>query len=391
MIQTRLIKFFSILFLLLQAGHLKSQDRDPKPVFPTIWQIPHKTLWQKFMWIHRTATFIITKDRKINYDTTYIKAYQKRFTVTLPVSTRLMYFDLIDWKNNQRLNYLPNNHYDLGIGVSSRWATFIANTGISFYNTHKSDRGTTKFTDLQLNIFGTWFTSDITYQNYRGFYISNTRSFDYPGDRPYEIRKDVRATLFTNSTYYIFNPKKFSYRSSFAFTERQKKSAGSFLLGAYYTLFGLRADSSLVSTAFSPYFNANAHIIGGSAQAFGINGGYIFTGVKNKFYVTTSVVPGIGFNQEHYERDDSTSYRSPFNLSWKLNLRLGIGYDQGNYFTGISGVYDYFWLFNKTNATFNYSTSKFMVFIGYRFNTAKAEKKILRKLKFIDYEGDPTR
>lgn len=383
------IKFLLCALLLLLAGQIKSQDKASPPVLQTIKKIPHETFYEKVMWIHRTATFIITRDRSITYDTTYIKAYPKRFTVTVPVSGRLMYFDLIDWKAGKRLNFAPNYRYDLGIGLSSRWATFIANTGVTFYNKNKSEKGHTKYTDLQLNLFGKWVTSDISYQNYHGFYVGNTQQFDYPEGHKYEVRGDVEATLLANSTYFIFNAKKFSYRSSFAFTERQKKSAGSFLLGTYYTLFGMKADSSLVSTAFAPYFSDNTHIIRGNAQSFGINGGYIFTGVKNKFYVTTSVVPGIGVNQEYYERDDSTTYRSKFNPSWKLNLRLGIGYDNGNYFIGTSGVYDYFWLFNKTNATFNYSTSKFMVFVGYRFNFTKAEKRILRKLKFIDYEGDP--
>jgi len=388
MIPARRIKFLLIPILLLLAGKIKSQDKD-LPVLPTIMKIPHKTLYEKIMWIHRTATFIITKERKITYDTTYIKAYPKRFTVTMPVSGRLMYFDLIDWKNNERLNYIPNYRYDLGIGLSSRWATFIANTGVRFYNNNKEEKGSTRYTDLQLNLFGKWVTSDISYQNYHGFYIANTRKFDYPGDRKFEVRSDVRAILFANSAYYVFNAKKFSYRSSFAFTERQLKSAGSFLLGTYYTIFSLKADSSLVSTAFAPYFNDNAHIVRGSAQSFGINAGYIYTGVHNKFYLTTSVVPGIGLNQEYYMRDDTSTYLSKLNPSWKLNLRLGIGYDQGNYFFGTSGVYDYFWLFNKTNATFNYSTSKFMVFVGYRFKAQKVEQKILRKLKFIDYPGDP--
>ncbi|MCW3086141.1 MAG: hypothetical protein JWP12_3507 [Bacteroidetes bacterium] len=376
-------------FIFIHSGQMKGQN--PEQPQPTIWDIPHHTAWEKLMWIHRTVTFIVIKDRKPLVDTAYVKLYPKRFTVTVPVSARLMYFNLIDWQTNRRLQFSPNYRYDVGIGLSSRWATFVANTGITFYNAHKSERGVTKYSDLQLNLYGKRVTSDISYQNYHGFYVGNTPKYDYPGSAKYEIRGDVKATLFATSTYYIFNFKKFSYRSAFAFTEQQKKSAGSFLLGGYYTLFGMKADSSLVSTAFAPYFDPKSHIIEGSSQTFGLNAGYIYTFVKNKFYITTSIVPGIGLEQEHYERSDSSTYRSPFNPSGKLSLRLGFGYDHGNYFIGTNGMYDYFWAFDKSNATFNYSTGKFRVFIGYRFNFLKAEKRILRKLSLIDYPGDPRR
>ncbi|MCW3072542.1 MAG: hypothetical protein JWO44_2432 [Bacteroidetes bacterium] len=379
-------KLITVLLFFLFTQKITGQST---PAKKTIWDIPHKTLSEKWMFPHRAAVFQIIKERKKTYDTTYIKSYSKRFILTLPVTTRLMHFDLVDWKTNKRLQYTPNYRYDLCIGLSSRWATFIANTGIAIYNLKNKQRGVTKYNDIQLNLYGKRVTSDISYQYYRGFYIANTHDYTHEGSGKFEIRPDVKTTLFSTSTYYVFNYKKFSYRSTFAFTESQLKSCGSALLGGYYTLFGVRSDSSLVSNTFIDAFDSLSLIRKGSSQTFGINAGYIYTFVKKKFYATTSVVPGFGLEQTYYERADGSQFRSSFGPSAKINLRLGFGYDAGNFYFGTMGLYDFFFNFSKSNCSFNYSTGKAMVFVGYRFRAIKTERRILRKLRLIDYPGDP--
>jgi hypothetical protein len=381
------LKLFILFILLLSGLKTNCQEKtEQKKIFA---DIPHKTAWEKWMWIHRSITYVIIKERKPTFDTTYIKSYAKRLTITIPVFARFMHFDLRDHENGRFLQYTPNYRYDVGFGVSSRWATFITNTGIVFFNNNNNEKGVTKYNDFQLNLYGKRYTSDITYQNYRGFYISNTGDFEHEKNGPFEVRGDVKATLFTNSTYYIFNSKKFSYRNSFAFTEKQLKSAGSFLAGPYYSLFGVRADSSLISTTFQPYFDSLSNIKEGSVQSFGLSAGYIHTFVKQKAYLTISIVPGAGFDQTTYERTNNTNFRGPFNFGTKANLRLGVGYDTGTFFVGVMGVYDYFYNFNGSSSAFNYSTGKAMAYLGYRFKYEKTEKKILRKLGLIDYPGDP--
>jgi hypothetical protein len=161
------------------------------------------------------------------------------------------------------------------------------------------------------------------------------------------------------------------------------------LLGGYYTLFGVTSDSSLISSQFAHYFDTLSLIKEGSAQTFGLNGGYIYTYVKEKFYATTSLVPGFGLEQTTYDRTDKSKYRSPYNPSAKINFRFGLGYDTGNFYYGLMGMYDYFFSFSRSNCTFNYSTGKARVFIGYRFNFLRSEHRFLKKLSLVGYPGDP--
>src|ERR1700689_4954612 len=100
---------FFILFIILS---IRSNAQDAAPIAKhkppkTIWDIPHKTAWEKWMWIHRTAVFYITKERKVSYDTNYVKSYYKRFVITIPVSTRFLQFTLIDGKTGSKLTFSP--------------------------------------------------------------------------------------------------------------------------------------------------------------------------------------------------------------------------------------------------------------------------------------------
>lgn len=379
-----------LLWMIFSFNPSKAQDSssvEKKTVVKTIWDIPHKTLWQKWMWIHRSIAFGITKERPINYDTTFITSYHKKLVISLPISTRFIQFSLIDFKSGNKLTFSPNLEYDLGISLSSRWASFIFNTGAKIYNSDIDVKGKTKYQDYQLNLYGRKFTTDMFVQYYSGFYINNSQTYsNYISDKPYAIRADVFALNIGVSSYYIVNHRKFSYQNSFSFVEHQKKSAGSLLVGLYYSYFSDNSNSTLVTTPFRSSFDTLSYINNGHTNNFGLNLGYIYTLVfLKKFYITASAVQGIGGEQINYERDDHSEYHKLVGGSGKLNVRGALGYDNGKYFIGAMGTTDYYLFRGNWNSTFDYSFGKFMIYTGYRFSSLKMERKLLRHFKLIDY------
>src|ERR1700752_509663 len=315
-----------IYFLVMIISSINSNAQDSSSVtkrtpVKTIWDIPHKTAWEKWMWIHRSVAFQITKERPINYDTTYIKSYYKRLVVTFPVSSRFLQFSLIDLKSGSKLNFAPNLEYDLGIGVSSRWASFILNTGVQIFSGNTDIKGETTYQDYQLNIYSRKITTDMFVQYYSGFYIRNSKSYsNYVSDAPYAIRADVNAINMGVSSYYIVNHKKFSYGNSFSFVDQQKKSSGSLLLGVYYSYFDAKGSPSLVTPPFSNSFDSLSFIRQGHTQNFGFNLGYIYTYVFfKKCYATASLVQGIGGKQVVYTRDDNSSHNQWIGGAGKLH------------------------------------------------------------------------
>ena len=373
------------LFFLLNISF--AQDTVPQNSIHSIFDIPHETPWQKWMWIHRSVAFMITKERKPYFDTAYVKTYKKSVGVTIPISSRFLRFNLIDWASGNILKYSPNSSYDLGVSISSRWATFQFLTGIRIYENYKNQKGTTQFHDTQFNIYGARVTSDIFYQNYKSFYIRNSLSYPaYKSHLRYAVRSDINAISFGVSSYYIFNSKKFSYRSSFAYTEVQKKSAGSFLAGTYFFLFNVKGDSSLVGSPFRVVFDSLSFLKSATLQTYGINIGYIHTFVFFKrFYTTVSLVQGLGLEQTLYNDIKGKSFSSPLRGAAKLNCRYSLGYNLGRFYIGTMGILDYLFFSSKSNTTFNFNVGKITAFVGYRFYFLKTEQKILRKLNLIDY------
>jgi hypothetical protein len=384
--QTKILFISIILLMIISSVNSHAQITKKKHIpVKTIEDIPHKTFWQKFMWIHRSAVLKITKERPVNYDAAYIKTYYKRLVITIPFSTRFLNFSLIDLKSRNKLTFAPNLQYNLGISISSRWASFIVNTGVKAFN--DDIKGKTRSQDYQVNLFGRKFTTDIFVQHYSGYFIKNSKSYNnYVSDQPYAIRNDINDLHIGVISYYIVNHKKFSYGNSFAFVEQQKKSAGSLLLGLYYSYFEANGSPSLVIAPFRSSFDSLSFIRIAQTHNFGLNLGYIYTLIFfKKCYATASFVYGTGGEQVVYKRDDHSTYHHFSVGSEKLNVRLGLGYDVGRYFIGTMGMYDYFFSRGKLNPTFDYSFGKIMVYVGYRFAILKKERKILHELKLIDY------
>jgi hypothetical protein len=381
------LQFLLITSLLILSLRSNAQDSILKKKIKTIRDIPHDTFKEKLLWPHRSFVFHALKERKVNYDPEYIKSNYKRFVVTLPVSTRFLLFTLKDPVSGSKLTFAPNIQYNLGISISSRWASFIVNSGVKLFGGDSGIKGKTTYHDYQLNLYGRKFTTDMFVQFYKGFYVQNSKSYkEYESDKPFAIRNDINALNIGVSSYYIVNHKRFSYGNSFSFTEQQKKSAGSILVGLYYSYFAAYGTPSLISDPFRSSFDTLSLIRNCHTNNLGINLGYIYTWVfLKKCYATASLSQGVGGQQMGYKRDDNSTYQRLIFGAGKLNVRLALGYDTGRYFIGTMAIFDYFVFRGKFSSTIDYSFGKFMGYVGYRFSVLKPEKKLLRKLGLIDY------
>jgi hypothetical protein len=376
-------RIYLLFISFLLAFTLKAQESSVKKIN----DIPHKTLRELWMWPHRSFALISTRERKITYDTAYIKSFYKRIVITLPVSSRFLKFTLSDQKSGNKLIYVPNLQYNLGISLSSRWASFVLNSGVKLFTGNAAVKGKTVYRDYQLHLYGRKMNSDIFFQQYQGFYIRNSATYNnFSAEQAYAIRSDVRAMNLGANTVYVVNHRKFSYGNAFAFVEQQKKKAGSLLIGVYYTYFAASGDHSLVDQPFRGSFDSLSMIKKGYSHNFGLNIGYIYTFVFfKKWYATASVTQGIGGERSVYTRDDDSKYYQFSAGAGKLNASFTFRYDNGRYFAGTMGMFDSFLFRGRANSTFDYTYGKLMVYAGYRFSVLKAEKRILKKLKLTDY------
>jgi hypothetical protein len=108
----RTIKLVVLFFLLVIMQSIKCNSQETSfttnKIIKTIHDIPHKSIREKWMWIHRSVVFIITKERPVNWDTTYIKSFFKKLVITIRISSRFLQFSLIDFKSGNKLTFAPN-------------------------------------------------------------------------------------------------------------------------------------------------------------------------------------------------------------------------------------------------------------------------------------------
>jgi hypothetical protein len=358
-----------------------------KKLSELIMDIPHSTGRDKLLWVPRTFVASLLYEQKSTYDTTYIKSFERTFVVTLPVTSRVLRFSLSEPGSRNKMNFDPNLEGNLGLSLSWRWARLTFNSRIKIFGGEEEKKGKSHFKDFQIHLFGRRVTTDFFIQSYKGFYISNSGDYGVSTKaQPYVIRPDVNAFNIGISNYYVVNYRKFSYRNSFAFVEQQRKSAGSVLLGFYYSYFKAGGEAPLISEPFTNSFDSLFYIRSVEKHSIGLNLGYIYTLVfLKRFYATASVAQGVGFDLSKYTRDDKPLHsRLHIGIS-KLNFRFSIGYDRGRYFIGTNGILDYVLLKRRSELPFEYSFGKVMVYVGYRFSF-KGERKFLRRLKLIDYQ-----
>jgi hypothetical protein len=299
-----------------------------------------------------------------NHDTSYIENYSDSFIFKLIGVNKYNYFRVKDSGANTSARFRPDRRLNLGFGISYKWFAFdlAFNTGIE----EDSDFQNSELIDLSATIFSSKQFISATYQYYYGYQMSKVSgiSVDKLPDSP--IRDDIRTVYFGLQYYFVFDYDKYSLKSSFIHNERQKKSAGSFLVGAGFGYYNLAADSTVIPSEFHEDFDERLHFTDVNASNLGVGIGYIYTLVwKKHFYATVSFIPGIGLNFGDYK----TEFRKPYNTHLYLGFKTmnSIGYNAKQLFGGIQFTNDLFKTRIEKKLNIFTGHGKAKIFIGYRF------------------------
>jgi len=277
--------------------------------------------------------------RHADKDTAYIREfYRKHMVIRAYESTKFNNFKFIDRHN--KLVYKPNNHNIFGLGFNYRF--FSLNAGIYIPSTGKNigEYGRTKALDLQPHLYAHRFIVDLYAQFYHGYYLSNEGATQYNYQHAdVEKRPDIVTKNISVGVQYVFNDKRFSYNAPFYQNERQKKSAGSFLVGGGVYHTDISGDSALtpVNINYANFFN-NYHFSATHNTGIGVNGGYAYTLViKKLFFLTEIVSAGAGVNSATLTNILSQSVQKT-GAGFNLSVQLAAGYNSDNYFAGVTYI-----------------------------------------------------
>jgi hypothetical protein len=175
---------------------------------------------------------------------------------------------------------------------------------------------------------------------------------------------------------YVFNNTKFSYRSAFTFNERQKKSAGSAIIGGGLIFNYIRADSSMVGSDYIVELDS-LNINKANFANLYATGGYAHNFVIKYFFLSLSLGLGFGVSTDRvFIENHNEEYRKS-GLSVVSVFRASVGYNRDNYYIGLSMYNNGLSIVSSKNIGLSYRNTNFNFYVGYRFSHLFKKKEPL--------------
>jgi hypothetical protein len=224
--------------------------------------------------------------------------------------------------------------------------------------------------------FRHWF-QNLRYSRVQGYYLKNTSDYiDWKEGDPYIQFPDLVYTGFSCYTGYSLNPK-LSLKSITSQTERQLKSAGSFI-GLLNYRFYIIDDKSTSSPSGNTQKSNNLEI--------SLGPGYSYTYVlKERFYASLGFTPGIGYIQTWLTtRTNSVDYKTTqHNWAFRWDVKGGLGYNGRTFFSGIYGSVAGMKYRQENTTVVNFDTRIFIQgFFGFRIKAPAPVNRFFDSLPF---------
>jgi len=310
---------------------------------------------------------------RVSADTSYIADYTGLLTTRafLLFENASIQINPVD-ENISRIVYRPNANIRIGLAGFWKWFGLGLSFDNPFYKTDQDAYGKSSTIDVRVNAFGRFVAGELFVQQYKGFYISSPEK---PNGTHYLI-PGMRTFSAGLSGYWIYNADRFSIRAAFIQNERQKKSAGSFMVRPSFLLYKINSDNGIIpSELISKYQIAISNqITKGEFYSVGLSPGYAYTLVFLKnFYITAALFPGVAAQFYSYSHESGQSSGSEFNF--QLSGRFAAGYNSEKWFlggsvqTGFNEVPD-----KLSNAAFTYDVAQFRLWGGLRFDVFRKKK-----------------
>lgn len=305
-----------------------------------------------------------SKAQKI--DTCFVEPCKKKISMRTHYNFRNYSFVLKSSNNSEALvKYAPNLRNALGFGAT--YYNIALNLLVKLPDSEKKifNLGNTEYYDIRLNFNLRKFYNTFYYKNYSVFYLKdNDVLISTIQKEPLVTRTDIELTSYGYEMYYVFNSSRYSLNAAYKHTERQKISAGSFLLFSELNYQRLVSDSTIIPQLQKSSFSKYSDIENIEQYSINMLVGYTYNFVKNRLFFSPSLFAGLGYTSGNF--DVFTQTYSEKNLRYNLYSRITGGYNGIKYFTGI--------IFNSKNCisfvdpmkiriTDNFIT----IFAGYKF------------------------
>lgn len=256
-------------------------------------------------------------------DTAYIESFSHR----LIISTR---FFAKDYQINLQPiagRTLRFQNANLNTGIRIKYKKLGVSFSLPVRALHAPAGSKAKHLGVALNFYEPRFFLRAGVRRFEGF-----TQIDPPSDL---YRSDMRMWHGLVRGFYVFNYPRYSLRSTFKLSERQKQSQGSWLAGGLLSNQHLRADSLII-----PVLENTKHSLKGyESFKLGIGGGYAHTIINNKWFLTLVATGGMEFRYIRFVGQEVVDTQSRWRISPRINAQAGCGYNGNRFFVALNGFY----------------------------------------------------
>ncbi len=313
--------------------------------------------------------------KNILSDTNYIYTYPKSFLIS-PFYAQRNFLVKLRPQTGRNITFIPNMADVYGVNLG--YGNFRIQLATKLPDTQKSieDKVRSRYIDLNLQMFKHKYILELSFKSITGF-IDRDYQKTIPTSPEVFANKDLKTRYLKLNYYYMFSADKFSLRAAYRLMERQKRSAGSWLLGGNFTFLSMNAPSAFIEPVMRPAFEDYGDIKGMQILGLGVLGGYAHTFVYKDFFFTALAGTGLEFKHGYYQvksKENTDNF-----VTLVFDLRAVLGYNHKHWFGGINAQLEsnQFTMGNTKGLAY-YETLGF--FVGRRLQKDKLFRKKKEKI-----------
>ena len=285
------------------------------------------------------AVLVSDSTKPPDFDTAYVVSYRNNLVVSGVCSYQSVDVDISD-KSGNALTYTTNTVEQYGGAVHMKWLSLELTFGVPALSAADPDKGDTFTRTFGFGITGRrlWFRN--FWNTSRGFYVEDPTQLDsnWTEDSPYPVRHDLESLTYMASADYAFNKRgRFSQVAALNQLERQKRSAGSWVVGGAFWYSRISSDSSLVPIEEQARFAPTASFDRLRRYVLGANGGYTHTfSFWGRGYITALLLIGPSMQRVDIRPVGGTELQSDWRLGEVTEFRTGGGYNGDRWYAGLT-------------------------------------------------------
>lgn len=278
-----------------------------------------------------------------NFDTSYIASYRSALTLSLLSTYQSVDVDIEQDKGDD-LSFSANTTEQYGVGLNFKWLSAEATFTVPALDDYDPALGKSRSRGFGLGFTGRRLWARGFWNNTKGYYLNDPQRWVegwQEGDKPI-TRPDLSSTAYMLSVNYALSGKKrFSQNAALFQMERQKKSAGTFVIGFSGWRSVVSADSSILSPALVDTFLLATGFRTMQRTLAAVTIGYAHTfSFWHKGFIHMAILPGVGYVHQTLSTS-GTDELAGSGGGVVTEFKFGVGFNGDRWYTALTTAFYY--------------------------------------------------